>query len=141
MMRHQFLAVCTGLLILFSQSALAFGVAVSPTAVLLDTKTLFGHIELSNTSSQPRMFAVEYEDAALADCFRVSPRSINIAAGQTQVVRFQFTCAAEKMPAAPMVFLMEQQQNSQLLAVNQLDFRLRLGLKVRLQTNPVQSLF
>jgi len=130
------------LLVAASSPALSFGVAVSPTSIQLDGNSQFGHIELSNTSAQARSFAVDFEDPTLASCFKVSPKLINIPAGQTQVVRLQYTCPKESMPAAPMVYFMEQaQEQPKAFAASQLDFRLRLGLKVKFQTNPIQTLF
>jgi len=127
---------------LASPQAYAFGLAVSPTSVMLDSKNLYGYVELSNTSDYPKTFLVEFEDAGLGACLRVSPKQVNIAQGQTQVVRMQYTCAANTLPPNPLVFFVEQPRAQQSAMLhNQLDFRLRLGLKVKLQTNPTQSLF
>ncbi|VWX37431.1 exported hypothetical protein [Limnobacter sp. 130] len=129
-------------LCLFSTGAVAFGLSVSPTAIMLDKKNLFGHVELTNTSGYSKTFALEYENPDLAACFKVSPRQIVIGQGQTQVVRLQYTCTADSLPADPMVYFVEQPHEQRSVVQNsQLDFRLRLGLKVKLQANPIQSLF
>jgi len=109
---------------------------------MLDSRNLYGYVELSNTSDYPKTFAVEFEDPELGACLRVSPKQVNIAQGQTQVVRMQYTCQANTLPPNPLVFFVEQPGPRPAAVVDsQLDFRLRLGLKVKLQTNPTQSLF
>lgn len=135
-------AIIATSLFLFSVQGFAFGLSVSPTAVMLDSKNMFGHVELNNTSDHSKTFVVEYEDPTLDTCFRVSPREIVIAQGQSQVVRMQYMCAANTLPANPMVFFVEQPRAQRtVISDSQLDFRLRLGLKVKLQNNPIQSLF
>ena len=132
----------TSLLSLTCMPASAFGLSVSPTAVLLDSKSLYGYVELTNTTEYAKLFDVEFEDPALGACLRVSPRQISISPGQTQVIRMQYTCVTQPMPENPMVYFVEQVRSQRAFAQdNQLDFRLRLGLKIKLQSNPTQSLF
>jgi len=127
---------------LMAPAAHAFGVAVSPTSIMLDSRSLFGHVELTNTSERSKTFAVEFSGVDEEACFRVSPKMVSIPAGGTQMVRVQYSCAVDTLPANPMVYFTEtpRVQNAS-LQQNQLEFRLRLGLKVKLQDNPIKSLF
>ena len=54
-------AIIGTILFLFSVQSFAFGLSVSPTAVMLDSKNMFGHVELSNTSDHSKTFVVEFE--------------------------------------------------------------------------------
>jgi P pilus assembly chaperone PapD len=127
---------------LMAPAAHAFGVSVSPTAIMLDSRSLFGHVELTNTSERSKTFLVEFSGVEQESCFKVSPKMVSIPSGGTQMVRVQYNCAIDTLPASPMVFFTEtpRTQNAS-LQQNQLDFRLRLGLKVKLQDNPIKSLF
>lgn len=129
-------------LYLTAPHAHAFGVSVSPTSIMLDSRSLFGHVELTNTSERSKTFAVEFSGVDQEACFKVSPKMVSIPAGGTQMVRVQYTCGIDTLPANPMVFFTEtpRAQNA-FLQQNQLEFRLRLGLKVKLQDNPIKSLF
>jgi len=127
---------------LVAPAAHAFGVSVSPTSIMLDSRSLFGHVELTNTSERAKTFTVEFSGVDEEACFKVSPKMVSLPAGGTQMVRVQYSCGVDTLPANPMVFFTEtpRVQNAA-LQQNQLEFRLRLGLKVKLQDNPIKTLF
>lgn len=123
-------------------AAHAFGVSVSPTAIMLDSRSLFGHVELTNTSARSKTFTVEFSGVDQEACFKISPKMVSIPEGATQMVRLQYTCPIDTLPANPMVFFTEAPRAANTgMQQTQLDFRLRLGLKVKLQDNPIKSLF
>lgn len=142
---NRFKLITVGLLALalhWSPAAQAFGVSVSPTSIQLDGRTLFGHIEVSNTSEQSKVFAVEFSSPEQAACFKVSPKLVSIPEGASQMVRFQYTCPQIPVGEMPLVYLTDMAgPRTPVIQQNQLDFRLRLGLKVKLQTNSLQTLF
>jgi P pilus assembly chaperone PapD len=141
-MKSIFTPIVLAVSALIAPTAHAFGVSVSPTSIMLDSRSLFGHVELTNTSERSKTFMVEFAGGEQEACFKVSPKMVSIPEGATQMVRLQYTCPIDTMPANPMVFFTEapRTQNAS-LQQNQLEFRLRLGLKVKLQDNPIKSLF
>jgi len=128
--------------VVLTPSAWAFGVSVSPTAVFLDSQTQFGHVELSNTANETRVFQVEFDGPGTEGCVRVSPKMIMLPPGQSQTVRVQYKCPLESLSPQAMVFFMENSKPlAERVSSNQLDFRLRLGLKMKVQQSPLQNLF
>lgn len=123
-------------------TAHAFGISVAPTAILLNPKTGFAHLELSNQSNLTRRFTVEAADPQQTACYRVSPRQISLPPDGSQVVRLQYTCKMEDIQENSLLYFTELPADLQAGATPvQLQFRLRLGLKVKTQQSTLGTLF
>ncbi|HEY1058879.1 MAG TPA: hypothetical protein VGE55_09130 [Limnobacter sp.] len=143
MTRAQSIRYTAGLLLSATLSlAHAFGISVAPTAVMINPKTGFAHLELSNQSNQTRLFTVEAGDPAQTSCYRVSPKQISLPPNGTQTVRLQYTCALQDLTDQSLLYFTEMPSvDPSTVASSQLEFRLRLGLKVKTQQSVLGSLF
>ncbi|MCQ8897101.1 hypothetical protein NQT62_11715 [Limnobacter humi] len=120
----------------------AFGISVAPTAVMINPKTGFAHLELSNQSNQTRLFTVEAGDPALTHCYKVSPRQITLPPNGSQTVRLQYNCPLQDITEHSLLYFTEMPTvDNSTASSSQLEFRLRLGLKVKTQQSVLGSLF
>lgn len=130
------------MLCVMGSGAQAFGVSVAPTSILLNPKTGFAHLELSNQGKHTRLFTVEPSDPAQSACYKVSPRQISLPPESTQTIRLQYTCNLQDIHENTLLYFTEMPvQGKEAVADNQLEFRLRLGLKVKTQQSALGSLF